>query len=372
MKRNGTSYQSALRGLLALAGAALFIFAYPLLSPALNWLLEQAALFTSVLDMPVGTVEALRQRYFDTVLPADYREDATGTDVVPSSPPPAVEAPAENSNPSAVEDIPEQYRGTITELQYAGEETPAYVKWQNIWVRNYTKLTGEKILAALDRENSVHAKSDTLPQVLIYHTHATESFEPYDSTIFDTRHTWRDSDNTRNMVAVGGVLAEGLENCGIPVCHDDSQPDNPTYTGAYLRSAVTIKEYLKKYPSIQVLLDVHRDAIVYSDTSIAKTTAVINGKKAAQLMIIAPCDDGTVGVPNWKANLRFAAELTSRVEEKYPGLMRPIFFCYRTYNFALSDGALLLEFGTNGNTLEEAEYTAQLIAPILAELLHDQ
>ena len=173
------------------------------------------------------------------------------------------------------------------------------------------------------------------------------------------------------MAAVGAVLAEELEECGLAVLHDTTQHDNPAYTGAYLRSTQTIKSYQQQYGSLRVLLDIHRDAILYSDTSIAKTTALIDGKKAAQLMIIAPYDDGTLGIPNWRENFRFAVALTDAIESAYPGLTRPVFFCSRSYNFACSDGALLLEFGTNGNTLEEAQYTARLIAPILAAVLQD-
>ena len=169
------------------------------------------------------------------------------------------------------------------------------------------------------------------------------------------------------FMAVGGlvnlaiVLASGLEQAGLAVLHDATQHDNPAYTGAYIRSTETIKSYQKNYPGLRVLLDIHRDAILYSDTSIAKTVAVINGKKAAQLMIIAHYDDGTLD--------RFAAALAAAIEEKYPGLCRPIFFCSRSYNYACSDGALLLEFGTNGNTMEEAQYTAELIAPVIAEVI---
>ena len=177
------------------------------------------------------------------------------------------------------------------------------------------------------------------------------------------------------FMAVGGlvnlaiVLASGLEQAGLAVLHDATQHDNPAYTGAYIRSTETIKSYQKNYPGLRVLLDIHRDAILYSDTSIAKTVAVINGKKAAQLMIIAPYDDGTLDLPSWRENFRFAAALAAAIEEKYPGLCRPIFFCSRSYNYACSDGALLLEFGTNGNTMEEAQYTAELIAPVIAEVI---
>ncbi len=109
--------------------------------------------------------------------------------------------------------------------------------------------------------------------------------------------------------------------------------------------------------------------MLYDDGSILKTVQEVNGRKAAQLMIIAPCDDGTVGIPGWKENFRFAAEFTRAVEEEYPGLMRPVFFCYRNYNLGMTPDSLLFEFGTNGNTLEEAKYTARLVGPILADYL---
>ena len=251
-----------------------------------------------------------------------------------------------------------------------GEDSPAYVRWDNIWIRNYTKLTAAEVQNVLATPNRVTLNpKEKGPQLLLFHTHATESYELYDSPYFDTRNTWRDTDNQNNMVAVGDVLASGLEQAGLAVLHDATQHDNPAYTGAYIRSTETIKSYQKNYPGLRVLLDIHRDAILYSDTSIAKTVAVINGKKAAQLMIIAPYDDGTLDLPSWRENFRFAAALAAAIEEKYPGLCRPIFFCSRSYNYACSDGALLLEFGTNGNTMEEAQYTAELIAPVIAEVI---
>ena len=151
--------------------------------------------------------------------------------------------------------------------------------------------------------------------------------------------------------------------------HDVTQHDSPAYNGAYDRSAATIRKYLDEYPTIRVAIDVHRDAMLYDDGSILKVAREVGGKKAAQLMVIAPCDDGTVGVPDWEENFRFAAGFTSAVEKKYPGLMRPVFFCYRNYNLWMTPDSLLFEFGTNGNTLEEAVYTARLVGPILADFL---
>ena len=112
----------------------------------------------------------------------------------------------------------------------------------------------------------------------------------------------------------------------------------------------------------------HRDGIQQADGTVLKPVAEIDGKKAAQLMIISGCDDGTVGLPNWEQNLQFAAAITDQVEQDYTGLMRPIFFAYRKYNMDVTPCSLLLEFGSNGNTLEEACTTARLVAGAMEQL----
>ena len=352
-----------LRGGLMLGAAAAVVLLSPRLLPAAERLLQKAALFTTVLDMPAGAIETLREHYADALLPEEPQP-------VPELPDREPEPPAEKPSAEKAPEVPEEYRGTVTELTMTGEESPAYIKWNHAWIRNYTKLPAAEVQKVLETPNRVTIDPEiTAPQILLFHTHATESYEQYDSASFDTRNTWRDTDNESNMVAVGNVLAAGLEAAGLPVLHDKTQHDNPAYTGAYLRSTKTIKSYQENNLHLRVLLDIHRDAILYSDTAIAKTVSVVNGKKAAQLMIIAPYDDGTLGLPQWRENFRFAVALTDAIEEKYPNLCRPVFFCSRSYNYACSDGALLLEFGTNGNTLEEAEYTAQLIAPIIAEVV---
>ena len=89
-------------------------------------------------------------------------------------------------------------------------------------------------------------------------------------------------------------------------------------------------------------------------------------------MIISGCDDGTMNMPNWPDNLRFAAAFQSQMEADYPGLTRPIFFCYRLYNMNKTPGSLLLEFGAHGNSLEEAVYSGELCGKALAELILSQ
>ena len=169
--------------------------------------------------------------------------------------------------------------------------------------------------------------------------------------------------------AVGNALEQVLSDAGIGVVHDTTQHDYPSYNGSYERSAETIKSYLEKYPTIKIALDVHRDAIQRESDLIVKPVVEINGRKAAQLMIITGCEDGTMGVPEWRQNLRFAASLQDAVEQDYPQLTRPIFFCYRKYNMDLTTGSLLLEIGSNANTLDESIYSAELIGNSLAKLL---
>lgn len=248
-------------------------------------------------------------------------------------------------------------------------DNPAFLQWDNVWLRNYTKLSLPAIEKVLEQPASLIVADSSEPQVLIYHTHTTESYEKYDNSVYDIRNTWRDTDNTNNMAAVGEVLAEELRKAGISVIHDTEQHDYPTYNGAYDRSLKTVEQYLQEYPSISVTIDLHRDGIIQNDNTVLKPVVEVGGKKAAQLMIVAPCDDGSVGVPEWKENLRFAAALQHNISNSVPDLCRPMFFCYRNYNLGLTDASLLFELGTNGNTLEEAKYTAKLIAEPMAETL---
>lgn len=207
------------------------------------------------------------------------------------------------------------------------------------------------------------------PYILIYHTHTTEGYELLDKGWYSDDYNSRTKDSRKNMVRVGEELVKTLEEAGYKVIHDKSIYDS-SYNGAYSRSLVSVEKYLKKYPSIVLTLDVHRDAIHYSDGTKSKPTAEIDGKKAAQVMIISGCEgDGVEDFPNWKDNLTFAVHLQNSVEENYEGLMRPIFFCNRKYNMNVTPCSLLLEFGTDANTLEEAVYSASLVGKSIVKML---
>ena len=267
-------------------------------------------------------------------------------------------------------EVPEERRGTVKEVFYNTGEGGAYIAYENAMIKNCTKYGKDKILSVLKTKTHISLSTDSpeTPQVLIYHTHATEGYEPADRGYFDTAGTWRSTDLSENMAAVGDVICGVLKKNGIGVIHDVTLHDDPGYKGSYQRSAVTIKKHSKENPTIKICLDIHRDAIEPSETEIIKPTAVIDGKKAAQIMIISGCDDGSMNMPDFFENLRFAAALANEMQTLYPGLCRPVLFDYRKYNMDLSTGLLLIEIGSTGNTLEEAQYSAELLANAIVSL----
>ena len=270
-----------------------------------------------------------------------------------------------------VPEVPEDRRGKVTETQYSAKEGGTYVAFGNAIIKNCTHHSAEKIKSMLKTGHSLSLSTEIgdTPQVLLYHTHATEGYEPADRGYFDLSGSWRSTDKSENMAAVGDVLEAVLKEKSIDVIHDTTMHDDPSYNGSYKRSAVTISNHLGENEHIEICLDIHRDAIEPSEQEIIKPTAVIDGKKAAQIMIIAGCDDGSMNMPDYWENLRFAAALADKLEELYPGICRPILFDYRKYNMDLSPGLLLIEIGATGNTLEEAQYSAELLGNALFALL---
>lgn len=258
--------------------------------------------------------------------------------------------------------------GKITEYKYG--KSNATDVYENIWVNNKTAEHDIDIAAELKKEVDLKIENKSDPIVFIYHTHTTEGYQTLDLGWYSNSVVTRSNDPATNMVRVGDEIAKQLEEAGIGVIHDTTIYDT-TYSGAYYRSEDQIEKYMEKYPSLQVLLDIHRDAIKNPDTGVmTKPTAEINGKKAAQIMIVSGCEDGgVVGFPDWEYNLRFALNLQKECEDKYPGLVRPLFFCSRQYNMHKSHCSLLIEMGSDANTLDEAAYSGRLLGDALSSML---
>ena len=239
-------------------------------------------------------------------------------------------------------------------------------------IRNMTEHPDADLIAAVNTVNlpfSVKVGSAE-PQILILHTHATETYQTHPELYYDPDFTARTRNTALNMCAVGQVMADVLNAAGITTMHDTTLHDSPSYTESYARSRATAQSYLQKYPSIQIVLDVHRDAIEDSDGTRVKPLCQIDGQDTAQVMLIAGCDNGTTAkLPNWKLNLRFAAAWQQAMSAQYPGLARPVLCGYRFYNQDLAAGCLLLEVGGHANTLAEAKRAGELAAKALVTAL---
>ena len=260
----------------------------------------------------------------------------------------------------------EQKDGAISEVQHG--ENWATERFGNLFIRNQTDDVQPDYQKAWDADAQLKIDKSA-PAVLIYHTHTTEGYETLDRDWYAADVTSRTEDTDRNVARVGTAIAEELERAGFQVIHDKTVHD-AQYTGAYDRSRATVEPYLQQYPNLSVVLDVHRDAIQNDSGTKIKPTAVINGKKSAQIMIIAGAEGGNAtDFPNWEQNLSFALRLQDACETASPGLMRPIFFCHRRYNMDMTPCSLLVEFGSEANTLEEAVYAGRLFGSALADLL---
>ncbi len=257
--------------------------------------------------------------------------------------------------------------GTLLEKQYTDEGVTD--KKGVVRVKNTNDVDID--LTALLRQKADLTVTKDAPCVLIYHTHTTETYQLLDRSFYAVSFASRSNDKGQNMVRVGDEICKQLEEAGYSVLHDTEIHD-ARYTGAYENSRAAVKSYLEKYPSIQITLDVHRDAILPDKTTKIKPTAVIDGKKAAQVMIISGCQEAGNGVtdfPDWEQNLVFALQLQKHMDVLFPGLTRPLFFCARRYNMHLTHCSLLLEVGSDGNTLEEAVRSGRCIGKALAALM---
>lgn len=261
--------------------------------------------------------------------------------------------------------------GMVEELTFhAGEGANYLTLPSGAQVRNCTDLDSDFVEEQMSIPTDIKLSlSSEEPQVLIMHTHASESYLIDDSGYYDNAYTSRTTDASQSVVAVGQRIAERLAENGICVIHDGTLHDYPYYNGAYDRARETVTQILDAYPSIKVVLDIHRDGIEESDGTRVAAVTEINGREAAQVMIISAASDGYYYVPNYLENFRFACLLQNSMETANPGITRPILFQYCQYNQHLTTGSLLIEIGSHGNTLEQALYTGDLIGESIAQAL---
>ena len=193
------------------------------------------------------------------------------------------------------------------------------------------------------------------PSVLILHTHGSECYS-------GDGENYRSLDNRENMTSLG---AAQLENAGILALHDPELHDQPYYNDAYVNARKAIQQHLQENPSVQLVLDLHRDAAEDAAGQQLTKSITVDGQQVAQLMLVVGTDASGLYHPDWEENMALAVKLQTMLERICPGICRPISFRTQRFNQDLSPGGLIVEVGAAGNTREEAlratEYLAQAI-----------
>lgn len=200
------------------------------------------------------------------------------------------------------------------------------------------------------------------PQILIYHTHSQEAFA--DSVPGDV--------NT-GIVGVGECLTKILtEQYGYRVLHHTGQYDVETRDNAYSRALPAVEQILAENPSIQVIIDLHRDEVAEE----TKLVTDIQGRPTARFMFfnglsrtLKTGDIDYLANENQEANLAFSFQMQLKAAEYYPGLTRRIYLKGYRYNMHLRPRTLLVELGAQNNTVEEAINACDPLAHILDMVL---
>lgn len=190
----------------------------------------------------------------------------------------------------------------------------------------------------------------------IYNTHNSESYA-------GDGGPERQQGENGGVVTVGETLKKALGQNGIGAVHSLQIHDAVDFMKAYGESVKTATQMTKDYPSMKVLIDVHRDGL---PPGIPKSTITVKGQRVSRVLVVIGKKN-----PHWQKNEALAKELMALGEKNYPGLFRQniSYAADARYNQHLSDGALLLEFGTQLNTLGECDGAAEAVAEILADYL---
>lgn len=206
------------------------------------------------------------------------------------------------------------------------------------------------------------------PTVLILHTHGSESYTKTED--YTESAKYRTLDERYNMVSIGERLAQQLEAGGIGVVHDRTLHDQPSYNGSYNHARGVIEQYLQEYPTICMVLDMHRDAAQDTSGNQIGYTVQTEYGNAAKLMLVMGTDSGGLTHPQWQENLALAVKLHAALEKRYSGICRPMHLRTSRFNQDLCPGALLVEVGAAGNTRQEALVTADILAQEILALAH--
>ena len=281
---------------------------------------------------------------------------------------PSAQPAGEPDDPEDPEELPEVTAAPEdivgrTLLPTSGE---GYDGAQGVYIENRPGLDLD--VAALAQAQLTLDLPEEGPQVLIVHTHGSEAYTPDGTDTYVATGECRTTDTEKSVVRVGDEIAKVLTEMGLTVVHDTGLYDYPEYNGAYDRSLAAVEDWLEQYPTIQVVLDVHRDALIGADGTVYKPITTINGESCAQVMLVMG-SNALYDHPDWLGNLTLAVQVQKEMNTLWPTLARPIGLRENRYNQQTAPGAMLVEVGSHGNTLQEALAAARMFARALGAVL---
>lgn len=219
----------------------------------------------------------------------------------------------------------------------------------------------EEVVMENDNDEEIDLSAVSEKKVVFYCTHSAESYIPDAKTARQ--------DGQRGLInKVGEKLAQELNQKGIRASFINTIHDYPNYNKSYTNSRQTVNTIIKEdKKNLLALFDVHRDSI----PGLTKAeTFEFKGKKAAKILIVVGTNERKAH-PNWKKNLQFADKIYAQAQDMYPGLIKGIRTKAGTYNQEFFPESLLIEFGSDQNSLKEAEYAAELFVNVLIEVFKE-
>lgn len=229
------------------------------------------------------------------------------------------------------------------------------------------KIKNESSYTLTDEIMNPNLKFQNTKDILIFHTHTCESYTPTVENSYTSTGNFRTTDLNFSVARVGKELTNCLNTKGYNVIHDVTYHDYPAYNGSYTRSLKTVKNILNSNNSIQMVIDLHRDAL--GSNSSYGPTVMIGEEQVAQLMFVIGTNGGGLLHDNWINNIKLAILIQTKANEMYPGLFKPIIVRNSRYNQNLADGACIIEVGATGNTLEQANSSMKYLAEVISEVM---
>ncbi len=249
-------------------------------------------------------------------------------------------------------------------VSYSGQVK--LIESSGIRIRNHTSYKTD--IGKLKSEPLKLEWSSKKTSIIILHTHTSEAYTPTKRNYYKPSDPHRTENPRYNVVKVGGELKEQLAKCGIRAAHDTTIHDFPTYTGSYRRALQTAQKAMQKYSSAKIIFDIHRDALGQPEEKL-RSIVRIGNEDVAKLMLVVGTDQLGLKHDNWHENLKLAVKIQEQAARMYPGLCKDIDLRKERFNQHVAPGALIIEVGGTGNTLEEAEASMKYLAKVVAEVL---